>query len=406
MPRSKPPRHPKKTPIKAKPSSVPEGILLRQGQKVGVHGRPVPLSENERKYHDWTKAECIAYLLTVAKQHPDTFISRNWFRANSEISDSTWNRHFGTFQEYKRSAGVDLSRQQHLLERQIARHSGHDEISRLNIEKANWTGRYEKPRDTRWKTGIACSDVHDKMVDPFWRRVFMETVERVNPDLVVVNGDLFDLPEFGKYSVDPREWDAPGRIQFALDFLGDIRAAAPEAQIDLIEGNHEFRLFRHLAEATPALRSVLSDLHGFTIPSLLGIDRYEINFIGNADLKAWTERDMKVELDKNYRVYWESVLACHYPDARRLHMPGFGGHHHKHAVWPFWSVNYGACEFHQMGCGHRLVASYTHGENWHLGFLIFHTDAHTKKTVFEYVPVQDHAVVGGVWYLREPSESI
>jgi hypothetical protein len=28
-------------------------------------------------------------------------------------------------------------------------------------------------------------------------------------------GDIFDLPEFGKYGVDPREWDVVGRIKFA-----------------------------------------------------------------------------------------------------------------------------------------------------------------------------------------------
>ena len=79
---------------------------LKEGQKIGAHGRPVPLSENERKYHDWTKEECVQYLRDIASSNPDTFLSRNFFRSHSKISDSTWNRHFGTFQEYKRSGAM------------------------------------------------------------------------------------------------------------------------------------------------------------------------------------------------------------------------------------------------------------------------------------------------------------
>jgi hypothetical protein len=49
---------------------------------------------------------------------------RNYFRNNGRISDATWNRHFGTFEEFKRQAGIKLTRQQHGLERHIAKHAG------------------------------------------------------------------------------------------------------------------------------------------------------------------------------------------------------------------------------------------------------------------------------------------
>ena len=381
-------------------------VPLRAGEKLGTNGKPVTLSEHERKYKEWSKEKCVQHLRDLQKANPDLFISRNWFRANSAISDATWNRHFGTFQEFKRSAGVDLSRHAANLEKQIARHAGSDIIEDLARQKLEYSGKYEKPHASRFQTLIAVSDVHDKFMDPFWRRVVIDSIARIKPDVICINGDLFDLPEFSKYNQDPREWDVTGRIKVALAFVRDCRNAAPDAQIDLIEGNHEFRLFRHLAEATPALKTVLADLHGFTIPKLLGLDEFEVNFTGNADLKAWSNKDIKKELNRNYKIYWDSILACHYPTSRNLHMPGFGGHHHKHIVWSFRSPYYGACEFHQMGAGHYRAAEYCDGENWHLGFMIAHVDTATKQTCFEYIQLQDHCVVGGTWFTRNPEEHI
>jgi UDP-2,3-diacylglucosamine pyrophosphatase LpxH len=85
----------------------------------------------------------------------------------------------------------------------------------------------------------------------------------------VLNGDIFDLPEFSKYTQDPRHFAPVERIKWVHQFLNDLREAAPDAQIDFVEGNHEFRLLRHLSEATPALMTVLADLHGMTIPTCL-----------------------------------------------------------------------------------------------------------------------------------------
>lgn len=389
------------------PKKEQKPIELKAGQRLGAQGKPVPLSENERKYKKLTKQECITVLRALAKDHPDMFISRNWFRTHSNISESTWNRHFGTFQEYKRSAGLVLSRHAGRVEKQIAKHAGHDTLEKFTNEKMAYNGLYEKPKKRRFQTFMACSDVHDVHCDKFWKRVWLDAVARVQPDLVILNGDIFDLAEFSRWEQDPREWDVVAKIKWTLQFIRDIRNAAPNAQIDFIEGNHELRLFRHLGEATPALKAVLGDLHGWTIPKLLGLDEFEINFVGQASLKAWNEKDIKKELNRNYKIYYDgSFLACHYPDRRKLAMSGIAGHHHKHEVWPIRQANGVAAEFHQMGGGHYRAASYCDGEIWNMGFMIGHVDTETKNVNYEYVPVSDHAVVGGQWYIRTKKEHI
>lgn len=365
----------------------------------------VPMSEDEAKFKPgFTAEDCIEELRRVAKGHPDQVISRNFFRVHGTISESTWNRHFGTFEEFKRQAGVKLTRQQHAVERQIARHASVDHYRALNAERRDYAGRYERPTSGRFKTRIFCSDLHDEEMDPFYRRVLIDTIKRVQPDSFTIVGDGLDLPEFGKYSVDPREWGPTRRIKAFHKFLGEVREVMPTAQFDMIEGNHEYRLLRHLGDETPALKTVLSELHGMTIRSLLGLDKFEINYIAKADLAAFREKDVAKEIGKNYKVYDGCFLAHHFPDGRNMNMPGVNGHHHRHIVWSHFNPTFGAYEWHQMGCGHMRDASYCAGEKWHMGFMIAHIDTHTKQVVSEYVQITDFAIVGGQWYRREPHE--
>lgn len=365
-----------------------------------------PMSEDASKFMEhWTPDDCINELQRISEIDPEKVVTRNYFRNHSAISESTWNRYFGTFEEFKRQAGIKLSRQQHAHERAIAKHASVDHYRRLNIERADFADKYIRNNNTRFKTILVCSDLHDVEIDLFYLRVLIDTAKRVQPDVIVLAGDIFDLPEFGKYGVDPREWNVVGRIKFAHEkILGPLREACPNTQIDFIEGNHEARMLRQLADATPALRAVLSDLHGFTIAKLLGLDKFEINYIAKADLAAFTKRDFERELATNYKIYYESVLIHHFPHARNMGLPGVNGHHHRHQVWSEFSPIYGPYEWHQLGSGHRRSASYCEGERWHNGFVMVNVDTETKATNFDYVSVTDFAVSGGKFYYRNPAE--
>ena len=365
-----------------------------------------PMSEDASKFMEhWGPEECIEELRRISLIDTEKVVTRNYFRNHSAISESTWNRYFGTFEEFKRQAGVKLSRQQHQHERHIAKHASVDHYRAMNIERADWAEKYVRGNDNRFKTILTCSDLHDIEIDPFYLRVLIDTAQRVQPDVIVLVGDIFDLPEFGKYGVDPREWDVVGRIKFAHEqILGPLRDVCPDAQIDFIEGNHEARLLRQLADATPALRAVLSDLHGFTVAKLLGLEKYEINYIAKADLAAFSKRDFERELASNYKVYYDTVLCHHFPHARNMGLPGVNGHHHKHQVWSEFNPIYGAYEWHQLGSGHRRSASYCEGERWHNGFALINVDTPPRSTAFDYISVTDFAVAGGKWYHRNPSE--
>lgn len=364
-----------------------------------------------RTQEKMTADDCCAILQGMAHNEPARVISRNYFRNHSGIKESTWNRHFGTFHEFKRQAGVVLTRHVHKLERELAKHASADHYRAMSEARKGLDVKYVKHKSGRWKTLLVASDLHDVDCDPFALRVFLETAKAVSPVVtdVVLAGDVFDLPEFGRFTQDPRDWDVVGRINFVHDkVLKPLRSILPAATVWWIEGNHEARLLRHLADATPAMRAVLSDLHGFTIPKLLKLDEYEINYIGKGDLAArtWRQTDHKNELSKNYKVFYDCFLVHHFPEGKKMNMPGCHGHHHSHEVDSFYSPIYGAYEWHQVGCLHTRDASYTDGQRWNNGFGIVDIDTATKAVQWEYITVGDFARVAGQPLYRKKSEVI
>lgn len=361
----------------------------------------IPLSENRGKKSNITADECIEALQQMAKAHPEKIITRNFFRNNSDIAESGWTQHFGTFEEFKRQAGVKLSRHARKMELDIARHASIDTYKLMNVEKRDYEGKYLKPNNNKYETVLVGSDIHDIECCPFWRETFIDTAKRVQPEKIIINGDLFDLPEFGKYNVDPRSWDVVGRIKWVHNFLGDLRKACPEAEMHLIEGNHEYRLLRHLSESTPAMKAILSDLHGFTVAKLLGLDEFEVNYVAPADLGVFTYSDVKKQLNRNFLILYDFLVFHHFPEANKFGLPGVNGHHHKHEVQTHYNPIMGSYEWHQLGAGHKMEASYTNGEKWSNGFCLIHVDTVEKRAQFEYIDTSsNHVVIGGKWYER------
>ena len=389
-----------------KPSRTVKKLLQEHKAKIAAaRERGVPFSETLGEDRlDFTAQDCIDLLRGVAEALPEQVISRNFFRVHSGVTERTWNRYFGSFREYKRQANIITSRQVQKLELEIAKHASVDHYRKMRKELEAWEGKYLRPSSGRFQTILVGADFHDKECDPFALKVFIETAARAQPETIVLGGDLMDLPEFGRYTVDPRAWDVVGRIRFVHEnILAPLRAVCPNAQIDLIEGNHEARLIRHLADKTPSMLVILADLLEMKIEDLLGLKKYQVNYIAKADLASWTKQDQFKEIRRNFRVYHDCFLVHHYTDAGKAkQMPGVSGHSHKHLSWSCESPTFGAYEWHQMGAMHIRDATYTDGEKWSNGFALAHIDTEKKRVVTEYIPVgETMACAGGKFYFRK-----
>lgn len=192
-----------------------------------------------------------------------------------------------------------------------------------------WCGKYEKKEKNK---GIARmligSDFHDRDVDSFSLAIFIDTARRLQPDIIVLNGDVFDCPEFSKYDKDPRQMDPKGRFQFVHDeIFAPLREVAPYAQIDLIIGNHEYRLLKYIASKAPYLMPLMSDFMGLSLKDFFKLDDYKINLICKSDLATWTKPEMNKEMKKNFKIYYDAFVCAHECDFG-FKMSGTSGHTH------------------------------------------------------------------------------
>ena len=345
-----------------------------------------------------------ADLVRVADEVGKQLITRSQYREYGEFSDWAIEKHFGNFRTARRAAGLEAPRGSQLDKNKLGRHVDLDAYRQFTIEKTDLADTYRRPNGKRFQTMLVASDIHDEMCDPFWRRVFMDTVKRVQPDKVVIGGDFYDLAEFGRYSVDPREWDVVSKLQWGHQFFAEVRRLAPEAEIVFIEGNHEHRLLRYLTDNAPALKTLLADLHGWTVPKLLGLDKYEIRYVARADLATMTVSNVTREVAKNYEVFYNCFLVDHFPSGKDKGLPGVNGHHHKHLVTSLYSHAYGSYEWHQLGSGHRRQAEYCAGEQWNMGFMTVDVDTENEIPLMNYHFVSDFANVHGKYYIRGDSE--
>lgn len=356
-----------------------------------------------------SKEVCIEDLLLVAKDNPDTTITRDFYRKHSNIDEVNWTGQFGKFSEFLAAAGLGNTRATNKENSQIARHASLDILEKLNNEKQSWADKYLKPSGERFQTIMAGSDFHDIHCDPFYRRLFIDTVRRTKPAVIVLNGDVYDFPEWSKYDQDPRDYDPVVRHKWVYNFLKDCREASADSEIIFVEGNHEHRLCRHLAEKSPQVKSWLHDVHGWDMQKFLGLDVFEVNYYGRANLRVFNQSNMKKELERNTYVYNNQLLFHHFPQGINLGLPGVSGHHHKHTVTPRMSATFGSYEWHQIGGGHIRFNDYQNsmGEQWANGFLLIHVDTERLRSQFEYIDcTSNHCVIGGQWYLRNAEEEI
>ena len=391
--------------------------ILRE-YRARIHAGKDPVIDQEAKELNLDEDACITLLLGATEieflhtkfntdRKARRYLSRRMFREVTGVADKTWTKHFGTYEEFLKQAGLRQPRNVHRLERQIAKHKSVDQWRAIGRERKKMANKYPYLRNKRWQKVLVAADFHDIHTDRFALRVFLDAARRLQPDLVILDGDVFDNTEFGRYSIDPRDWGITRRIKFVHEkILGPLREACPKAQIDFIEGNHEGWLMRHMADGSQTIRVVLDELHGFTVEKLLGIDEFKINYVAKADLSAWTKAYQTKELKRNCKVYWETFVAHHFTqDGLKLGLPGVSGHSHRKEVVTKRN-QWGAYQWHQIGCMRVRDANFTDAENWWNSFVIAYVDTENHQVNFEDVDITDFAVVGGEYYYRWESEAV
>lgn len=150
--------------------------------------------------------------------------------------------------------------------------------------------------DRTFRVGMFASDPHigyrrlDDELLPFHDEralsIFLQIAHDLNPDLIINGGDTLDLAEWSmKFATTPEmQYVTQPSINRAHRFLAQQKAAAPNARIVLMEGNHDRRMELFVgANARAAMRLKRADNpEGWpvlSVPYLLGLDTLGVKYV-------------------------------------------------------------------------------------------------------------------------------
>jgi len=153
--------------------------------------------------------------------------TRGNYHKDGKYNTNEVNQRFGNWKGLMSAMGLEVTKEVKKLKANISKHIQNDLYRKYFKEEVTpWTGKYKKSKKSGIATFMIINDLHDIDVDDFTLSVFIDNIKRIKPDHVIVNGDAFDCPEFGRYTKDPRAMDAVKRFKFVHDrILGPIREA-------------------------------------------------------------------------------------------------------------------------------------------------------------------------------------
>ncbi len=350
-----------------------------------------------------SKEDCILDYQAVQDKLGGKSPTKSDYRKYGIYPFLVWEKYFGVFKEFQRQADLlEANRKQKKFLSDTAKHASYDKYQDFYYsEILPYYNKYQiEQKPSKIKRIKVCSDLHDIEINRFCWHVFVEDCRRTQPDIVIFNGDIYDLYEFSKYNIDPRNADVSKRFKFVRNLFKQIREVCPNAQIDLFAGNHEIRLLTHLADKSPYLRVLLSDVLDIEFSDIFGLDEFRINWVSKLDLKAFTASDLKNKQKENYKIYFDAYCVCHIPEPSLMTMPGTNGHHHQLSIKSIYDPIRGPGQWVQTPGMHGLHAEYVGGAlKWNLGFLDVFINVETKEVSQSSITVYpEWAICNGVYY--------
>ena len=131
--------------------------------------------------------------------------------------------------------------------------------------------------------------------------IALTITKEINPDMVVLVGDNLDLPELGKYRLSPAfQQTTQAAVDRATEVCAAIRAAAPEAEIKWLAGNHEERLTNFMLDNATAAFGIRVGTRPdswpvLSVPSLCRLDDFGVEYLAGYPASCvWINEHIKV----------------------------------------------------------------------------------------------------------------
>jgi len=134
-----------------------------------------------------------------------------------------------------------------------------------------------------FKRGLLLFDIHIPYHDESACQIALRHGRRLNPDCIVLAGDLMDFHAISSWERDPRRRDLVTELQTGERFIEVLRATFPKARIIMQEGNHEERLWRYAWRNIPEL----AGLPELSLAEVLHLKDYGVELVeGKKPIKA------------------------------------------------------------------------------------------------------------------------
>lgn len=115
------------------------------------------------------------------------------------------------------------------------------------------------PGEYTMTTTAVIPDCHIPWHDVKAWALALKAIREIQPDRVVILGDFIDCLAISTF---PKSPDRVHHLRYEVETgeacLDELMEAAPEAEIDFLEGNHEHRMSKYLATKAPELFGLVS----------------------------------------------------------------------------------------------------------------------------------------------------
>lgn len=131
------------------------------------------------------------------------------------------------------------------------------------------------------KTTVVIPDVQYPYHSPLMFTKILKVIEDIKPDAVLSIGDAIDLPQVSRWSKGNAGEYAPTLKEhkngFVRDVLRPLRAAAPEAKITWLAGNHDERLQDYVKNYAYAVFALAEE--ELSMENLFKLDELDIPYV-------------------------------------------------------------------------------------------------------------------------------
>ncbi len=335
--------------------------------------------------------------------------SRRRYRELGSYSEELVTVCIGSWEEFKRQAGIEPKLAVKTVERNISKTLRAQQVMQYADKFVKpWDGAYDNLDMTKERVTIAVgSDFHSKFICPFARRVWMDVLKTEKPDGVRFNGDGPDFPALSRHRQLPGHFclSVQDEADIWTAFMRDSRkAAGPKADLKWILGNHDIRWITAMAEAAPIYSSIRSN----RFHEQFDLDNLKVGLVARSSFLNPSGSMRSNDIAQNWetlndakgRPFWTTVhgFLCGkdapYAHMRKFMTNGTNGHLHDERVVSGGSLATGVVRWWQTGCmawPRAVAAGYIQGpieaSGWGMQFILVHLYPHTRHVQIEPVTI-------------------